>query len=81
MKVLIRSPIRTSQTHTVTEDMTHMVGKKYNIEKIKQSYYGLAAVIHSYYWHPEDLEYYELPYAAKKKKPLNVCFDVKELII
>jgi hypothetical protein len=78
IKVLISNDlIWTAKTHSVSIEMRVMRGKKFTIEKIVESEYGMAAVIDTFWWHPKDLTLFK---PTPIKKPKTHLFDVKELV-
>jgi len=67
----------TVNTHSVNDDMRHMIGKKHIIGGIAHTTYGKAGIVGGFYWHPKDL--IEIPVAEKKSQIFH--FDVKKLVI
>ena len=66
----------TDRTYGSNDSMHNMTGKTYEIEKVRRTDKGLAAIIKGCFWSPEDLTEVS---TEKKSEPFH--FDVKELRI
>ena len=64
----------TINTHTVSDDMRYMKGKKYRINDIVETPHGKAGVVNGFYWHPADLIE-----VTGEKKSHRFHFDIKHL--
>ena len=86
MKVRILKIDVTHRLHNSNVDMQHMVGKKFKVRYVEDSYKGIAEHPYmitlkpdenQYHWDPEDLERVGLPV----KMPKVETFDPKNLVL
>ncbi len=66
----------TDRTYGSNDSMHNMTGKTYEIEKVRNTDKGLAAIIKGCFWCPEDLTEQSV---TKKPEPFH--FNIKELSI